>query len=74
MRVLRLPTIRLIFSVMELCSEEQLTNAITKPFAIPCKEGVTLRAVLNFQEFLSDEENTVNLIGFRSGSVSLWGL
>jgi len=47
------------------------TNAITKPFAISLQEWkLELCAVLNVQEFLSDEENMIGIIGPRRGSVS----
>ena len=74
MRVLRLPAIRLIFSVMDLCSEEQSNECNNQAIRKFLEEGkLELRAVPNFQEFLSDGENTIGLIGWRSGSVILWG-
>src|SRR5260221_7212830 len=74
MRVLRLPAIRLIFSVMALCPEEQPNKSNKQAIRNSLQEWkLELRAVLNFQEFLFDEENTIGLVGLRSGSVSLWG-
>ena len=73
MRVPRLPAIRLIFSVMDLCSEELSIECNIQAIRKFLEEGkLELRAVLNFQEFLSDEENAIGLIGLRRGSVSLW--
>src|SRR5271167_388632 len=73
MRVSRLPTIRLIFSVMDSCSEEQ-PNECNNQTICNSLQGwrLALRAVLNFQEFLSDEEKAIASTGVRGGSVSLW--
>src|SRR5207245_3639081 len=74
MRVLRFPAIRLIFSVIDPCSEEQSNECNNQAIRNSLQEWkLELCAVPNFQEFLSDEENTIGLIGRRRGSVSLWG-
>src|SRR5713226_9750953 len=73
-RISRLPATRLIFSVMALCSEEQSNECNNQPIRNSLQGWkLELLAVLKFQEFLSDEENTIGLIGRRRGSVSLWG-
>ncbi len=73
MRVLRFPAIRLIFSVMDPCSEEQSNECNNRAIRNSLQEWkLELCAVPNFQEFLSDEESTIGLIGRRRGSVSLW--
>src|SRR5260370_18565075 len=73
-RISRLPATRLIFSVMDLCSEEQSNQCNNQAIRNSLQEWkLEFRAVLNLQEFLSDKENTIGLIGLRSGSVSLWG-
>ncbi len=74
MRVLRFPPIRLIFSVMDPCSEEQSNECNNRAIRNSLQKWkLELCAVPNFQEFLSDEENAIGLIGRRRGSVSLWG-
>ena len=74
MRVLRLPAIRLIFSVMNLRPEEHPTGCNNQATRNSLQEWkFELFAVLNFQELLSDEENTIGLIGLHSKSVSLSG-
>src|SRR5271154_169202 len=74
MRVSRFPAIRLIFSVMEPCPEER-SNECNQQAIRDSLQGWKLEsyAVLNFQEFLSDEKSAIGLTGLRSGSVSLRG-
>src|SRR5208282_695264 len=74
MRVLRLPAIRLIFSVIDLCSEEQSNECNSQAIRNSVQEWkLELCAVLNCQEFRSDEESAMGPTGRRSGSASLWG-
>src|SRR6266446_2296658 len=61
-RLSRLSATCLIFSVMDPCSEEQSNKCNNQPIRNFLQEWkLELRAVLNFQEFLSDEENTIGL-------------
>jgi hypothetical protein len=63
---LRLPAIRLIFSVMALCSEEQPNECNNQAIRNSLQDWkLELCAVLNFKEFLSDQENTIGLILIR---------
>jgi hypothetical protein len=49
---------------MDLCSEEQPNGCNNQAIRNSLQEWkLELRAVPNFQEFLSDEENTIGLIG-----------
>src|SRR5271168_3587521 len=74
MRVVRFRAIRLIFSVMDPCPEER-SNRCNHEAIRDSLQGWKLEsyAVLNFQEFLSDEESAIGLTGLRRGSVSLRG-
>src|SRR5271155_4464180 len=74
MRVSRFLAIRLIFSVMDLCSEERSKECNHQAIR-DSLQGWKLQwcAVLNFQEFLPNEESTIGIMGPRSESVSLRG-
>jgi hypothetical protein len=59
---------------MDFCSEEQPNECNRQAIPNSLQEWkLELCAVLNVQEFLSDEENMIGLMSLRSGSVSLWG-
>src|SRR5208282_1666854 len=62
MRVSRFPAIRLIFSVMDRCSEERSDECNHQAIRDSLQGWkLELCAVLNFQEFLSDEESAIGL-------------
>ena len=66
MRVLRLPAIRLIFSVMDFSSEEQSNECNNHAIRNSLQKWkLELRAVLNLQEFLFGKE-TLLLAGGQS--------
>jgi hypothetical protein len=57
---------------MDLCSEKQPNQCNNQTICNSLQEWeLALWTVLNFQEFLSDEENTIASTGVRGGSVSL---
>jgi len=59
---------------MDPCSEEQSSEGNNRAIRNSLQEWkLELCTVLNFQEFLSDEENTIGLLGRRRGSASQWG-
>ena len=61
MRVLRLLAIRLIFSVMDLCSEEH-SNECNNQAVRNSLHGRDLEVppILNFEDFLFSEENAID--------------
>ena len=74
MRVFRLPAIRVIFSVIDLCSEEQSGQCNNQAIRNYLQEWkLQFAAVLIFREFLSDQGYTIDLGGLREESVGLRG-
>src|SRR5271168_2774874 len=74
MRVSRFRAIRLIFSVIDLCSEERLNQCKRQAIRnLLQRFKLEQCVVLIFQEFLSDGDNAIGLIALCSGSVSLRG-